>query len=91
MLKWLPKAQAKLTKFKTKANSNCDKDLAAINLTSASVDKLAATVPIEDASTANPSVYALLVTKQADFGVLHRDNPMTAYLLQYESVLAEFI
>ena len=44
VLKWLPKAQQKLTKFKTKAGSNCDNDLAAINLTSASIDKLAATV-----------------------------------------------
>jgi RHS repeat-associated protein len=70
VLNWLPKAVHRLTKFKTKANSNCDKDLSAINLTPASVEKLAATVPIEDASSANPAVYKILMDKHADFGVL---------------------
>src|SRR5579863_96944 len=79
VLKWLPNAVKKLTKFKTKAGGPCDTDLTAIGLSPATVQSIASTVQIANAASANPAVYAQMEKQNADFGVLLNQNTNTIY------------
>jgi len=70
VLKWIPKALKKLTKFKVKSGSPCATDLSKIGLSQATIQTDASTVPVLDAESSNPEVFAALEKVGGDFGVI---------------------